>query len=98
MGAVVAYLRKQGNKWRAEVERNGVRRSASFDTKTAANLWALQQEADILSEKNGAFPKKTFSDALDRYAIEVSSGKAGERYSNALGNRRSATATCTTGS
>jgi len=80
MGAVVAYLRKQGNKWRAEVERNGVRRSASFDTKTAAHLWALQEEAEILSEKNGGFPKKTFSDALDRYALEVSSGKAGERF------------------
>ncbi|MFM8899050.1 MAG: tyrosine-type recombinase/integrase [Burkholderiales bacterium] len=76
----MAYLRKQGAKWRAEVERNGVRRSASFDTKTAAQLWALQEEAEILSEKNGAFPKKTFADALDRYALEVSSGKAGQRF------------------
>ena len=73
-------MRKQGVKWRAEVERNGVRRSASFDTKTAAQLWALQEEAEILSDKNGQFPRKTFADALDRYALEVSSGKAGHRF------------------
>lgn len=74
MGVFVAYLRKQGDKWRAEVERNGVRRSASFATKTAAQLWALQEEAEILSEKNGAFPKKTFSDALAGTPLPSASG------------------------
>lgn len=76
----MAYVRKQRNRWRAEIERNGVRRSATFDTKTAANLWAVKEEAEILAGKYGGFPKKTFAEALDRYVKDVSSTKAGERF------------------
>lgn len=76
----MAYIRKQRDKWRAEVERNGQRKSASFTTKAAATAWAATEEAAILAMKRGAFPRKTFADAIDRYLDEVSSGKKGERY------------------
>lgn len=76
----MAYIRKQRGKWRAEVERNGVRDSQVFETKAAASAWAAMREGEILALKRGAFPKKTFADALDRYAEEVSPGKKGERF------------------
>jgi integrase len=75
----VAYVRRQGKKWRAEVARNGVRKSASFDTKAEATGWAAQQEAEILSSKRGQYPRKTLADAIERYRTDVSPKKRGER-------------------
>lgn len=75
----MAYIRKNGDKWRAEVERHGVRKSKSFRTKTEATLWAQAQEAEILSVKGGGFPKKTLADTISRYKTDVSPKKKGER-------------------
>lgn len=66
--------------WRAQIARNGVRRSESFPTKTAAKLWATQEEAAILAHKRGEIPRKTVADALTRYEREVSPKKRGERW------------------
>lgn len=76
----MAYIRKQRGRWRAEVERNGVRKSAVFETKSAATQWAAVEEAAIIALKRGAFPRKTFGDAMTRYAEEVSSTKEGARW------------------
>lgn len=76
----MAYVRKQRDLWRAEVARQGVRKSATFPTKAAAVQWAAAEEAAIMSTKRGAFPRKTFADALDRYVAEVSVDKKGERF------------------
>lgn len=75
----MAYIRRQRGKWRAEVEKNGVRRSATFATKAEAANWGAAEEAAILALKRGQFPRKTLADAMTRYADEVSPGKAGER-------------------
>ncbi len=61
--------------WRAQVARKGVRRSATFPTKRAAQEWAAQQEAEILAGARGEYPRKTVADALERYASEVSPTK-----------------------
>jgi integrase len=61
--------------WRAQVARRGVRRSASFQTKRAAQEWAAAQEAEIMAGVRGEYPRKTVADALDRYAREVSPTK-----------------------
>jgi integrase len=61
--------------WRAQVARQGVRRSATFPTKRAAELWATQQEAEIMAGKRGEHPRKTVLQALERYALEVSPTK-----------------------
>ena len=74
------YLRKQGKGWRAEIARNGVRLSAVFETKSAAQQWGIREESALLAEKRGAFPKRTLSEAIDRYVEKVSSLKAGERF------------------
>ena len=76
----MAYIRRSRDKWRAEVEKNGVRDSRTFDTKAAATSWAAVREAEIIAMKHGAYPRKTLADALTRYAEEVSVNKKGSRF------------------
>lgn len=77
----MAYIRKlPSGKWRAEIERNGVRMSASFDTKAQASAWGTKEEAALLAVKRGAYPRKTLGQAMERYSEEVSPGKRGERF------------------
>ena len=66
--------------WRAQVARNGARRSKSFPTKSAATQWAAATEAELMAGKRGGFPRKTVAQALERYALEVSPGKPGGRW------------------
>jgi integrase len=74
----MAYIRKRGNKWRAEIERTGAPRlSKSFDTKTAAAAWAVREEAAIQAGLGGKWPKRTLSEALAKYEETVSAGKRG---------------------
>lgn len=75
-GLLMASINKlPSGLWRAQVARHGVRRSASFPTKRAAELWATQQEAEILAGKRGEIPRKTVLQAFERYALEVSPTK-----------------------
>lgn len=74
------YIRKQRDKWRVEVQRNGTRISAVFETKSAAQQWGIREEAALIAQARGAYPKRTLSEALDRYIEKVSSLKAGERF------------------
>lgn len=76
----MAHIRKQRDKWRADVARMGVRVSGVFDTKAAATQWAAMEEAEILSGRRKAFPRKTFAQALDRYKADVSAGKEGRAW------------------
>lgn len=76
----MAYIRKDGSKWRVQVERNGVRKSGSFDTKAAATAWGAREEAAILDAKHGQYPRKTLKDALERYVDDVSVKKQGYRF------------------
>lgn len=51
----MAYLRKVKNGWRAEVERMGVRRTATRSTKAEAQAWAVAEEAAILAGARGEY-------------------------------------------
>ncbi len=73
----MASFRKQGNKWRAEVVRMGLRQSASFATKAEAQAWATRVESDILNAKHEIYPKKTLAEVFDEYLERVSSKKEG---------------------
>lgn len=77
------YVRKQREKWRVEIQRNGVRVSAVFETKSAATQWGIREEAALIAESRGAYPKRTFAEALDRYVEKVSALKAGEKFERA---------------
>lgn len=74
------YIRKQRDKWRVEVQRNGTRISAVFESKSAAQQWGIREEAALIAQARGAYPKRTLAEALDRYIEKVSSLKAGERF------------------
>lgn len=64
---------------RAEVARQGIRRSKVLPTKTAAKEWAARQEYLILQgDETGG--KGTFGDAMARYARERSPQKRGEEW------------------
>lgn len=76
----MATYRKRGKVWRAEVVRNGVRKSATRETKAAAQAWAMEAEAELLAMKRGEMPRKTVEQALQRYKEEVSPKKRGERW------------------
>lgn len=75
----MASIRKHRNGYRAEVARQGVRRSKVFPTKQAARDWAARQEYLILHGDKVA-SAVSFGDVLDRYAREVSPGKRGHRW------------------
>lgn len=75
----MASIRKHGKRWRAEIQKQGIRRSRVFPTRQEAKDWAARaeyeiQNADVLATK------APFGDLLDRYAREVSPGKKGARW------------------
>jgi integrase len=76
----MATFFKRGDKWVAQVAKGGVRKAASFTTKGKAVAWAVQTEADILQGVTGHFADKSFRDALQKYATEVSPTKRGARW------------------
>lgn len=71
----MAYLRKVKNGWRAEVERAGVRRTATRPTKAEAQAWAVAEEAAILAGTRGEYPPRTLTEAVARYRLEVTDKK-----------------------
>ena len=74
----MAYIRRMKSGWRAEVERLGVRKSAGFETKREAELWARRVEDEILAGKKDR--SKTFTQATTRYRDEVTAKKRGKRW------------------
>ena len=73
----MAYIYKYKETWRAQIQRNGVRVSKTFDTKREAQAWAVEQEAQAKRAKKGAH---SFGEAVDKYISEVSSKKEGEEW------------------
>ena len=71
----MAYIRRHGDGWRAEIVRKGVRKSRVFTTKTAATAWATREESAIIDGTASRWPDKTLSQALGRYTREVTAGK-----------------------
>lgn len=78
----VATYRKRSGGWRVEVAKKGVRDSGTFPTKAEAVAWATQREAEILAgvgvSKRAS--NHTLKDAIEKYKVEVSPTKAGQRW------------------
>jgi integrase len=73
--------RKRLGRWRVEVVRQGVRKSATFNTKAEASAWAAREESAILEGRRKATAGAwTMADALARYATDVSHSKRGARW------------------
>ena len=76
-------VRKRGKAYRAEVAKNGVRKSATFDTKAQAYAWIEDAERSIAEGREDGLrapAKATFGDLLAEYVQKVSAGKKGERW------------------
>ncbi|SEF31311.1 hypothetical protein ABL840_09295 [Variovorax sp. NFACC27] len=69
----MASIQKQGKKWRAQVARKGVRKSAVWDTEREARRWADQVEKEIDA---GLLLGRTFGQAVEHYLKTVSKAKA----------------------
>lgn len=76
----MATYRKRGNNWRAEVSRNGIRESGTFDTKAEAVAWATKTESEIMAGARGKVANKTLGELLVEYRDKVSVGKRGQRW------------------
>ena len=76
----MASYTKRGKTWRVQIQRGTLRQSATFPTKSEAQAWAVEQEAELRNTKHGAIPKKTLADLLDRYELEVSHTKRGHDW------------------
>lgn len=73
----MASYRKRGDKWRAEVYKNNVRDSQTFDTKREAVEWAQKREGELAAMKAGKVIRKTLKAVMQRYAEEISPTKEG---------------------
>ncbi len=71
----MASFSKRSKSWRAEVNRLGVRKTATFDTRAQAKAWALHEEARILStsgrERVGARTTILLRAALELFMQDV---------------------------
>lgn len=75
----MATYRKRGGRWRVEVCRNKRRASATRRTLAEAREWATQTEARFTGNRS-VLARRSLSDALDKYAREVSPKKRGGRW------------------
>ncbi|MEM1429075.1 MAG: site-specific integrase [Pseudomonadota bacterium] len=75
----MASVRKHKDRWRAFIDRKGVRKSRIFDTKREASDWAAREEYKILHADRVA-EAMPVGDLFDRYAREVSPAKRGHRW------------------
>jgi integrase len=75
----MASFRKHNKGWRAEVFRQGIRKSKIFPTKREAQDWAARTEFEIQHADKVA-DKTQLGDVFDRYAREVSPKKKGGRW------------------
>lgn len=77
----MAHLYQDGDKWRCQVEKRGIRKSRTFRTRAEAVAWANRTEAEIEAGARGVVQQHlTFADLLDRYGREVSPRKKGQRW------------------
>jgi integrase len=75
----MASIRKLNSGYRAEVARNGIRKSKVFPTKQEAKDWAARVEYEVLNRDKVA-AKLTLGEVFERYAREVSPSKRGHRW------------------
>ena len=76
----MASYQKRSGKWRVQVRRKGVTKSATFYTKAEAREWATEIEREIDTGKLAARSRATLADAFRRYANTTSPTKKGRRW------------------
>lgn len=73
----MATILKRGEKWRAQIVKKGIRKNATFATKSEAVRWAQSLESQIEAGEYSPVPKMTFAELIDKYVEEVTVNKGG---------------------
>ncbi|APF86941.1 site-specific integrase [Ralstonia solanacearum] len=77
----MASIQKVATGWRVQISVKGQRDDRTFDTKSAAQEWAVRREAELRSIQGGQGSKThTVGDVLDEYQKAVSPTKRGTRW------------------
>ncbi|KVP11998.1 hypothetical protein WJ85_17370 [Burkholderia ubonensis] len=76
----MASFKKDGDVWRVQVARKGIRLSGTFPTKRAAEAWAAEKETSILKGTYRGSGLRTVGDLFDEYERRVSETKPGSRW------------------
>ncbi|BBE88050.1 hypothetical protein CHBNII4_10750 [Haemophilus influenzae] len=75
----MATIIKNGKRWRAQVRKFGVSKSATFLTQADAKKWAEMLEKQLESGKYNEIPDITLDELIDKYLKEVTVTKHGKR-------------------
>ena len=70
---------KRNNKWRAQIRKKGISKSAEFETKSEAQKWAAALEKEIELAQYNPLANMTFAQVIDRYIKEHTIKKRGAR-------------------
>ena len=73
----MAYIHKHGDRWRVQINKQGLRKTKVFDTKREAQAWALEME---VTAKERATGWRTFEEAAKEYARTKAQAKAGKQW------------------
>lgn len=76
----MASITKDGERWKAQVCVNGIRKMKRHDTKAQAKSWAAQIEVELGKMADGVSVTHTFGDIFSRYADEISELKKGAQW------------------
>ena len=68
---------KRGNRWQAQIQVGGRRKSKTFDTKRQAQAWAAQM---VTTDTGISIVTVTLRELCDRYKSEVSETKRGAHW------------------
>lgn len=76
----MASITRDGERWKAQVCVNGIRKMKRHDTKAQAKSWAAQMEVELGSMVGGVSTSHTLGNVFERYAVEVSETKKGAHW------------------
>ncbi len=76
----MAYFRRYKDRWQAQLEKHGIRDSATFDTKNEAQAWARKRESEIDEGAGRKVARKSLHDALNKYIKDVAPHRNGARW------------------
>lgn len=71
----MASIQKRDNKYRVQISKMGIRKNATFRTKSEAQQWAYEEERKIEIIVKGGAVAILFADVIRRYQQEVSPNK-----------------------
>lgn len=76
----MASIKKDGDRWKAQVCVNGIRKMKRHDTKAQAKSWAAQMEVDLGKMDGVVSVDHTLGHVFERYANEISETKKGAQW------------------